>query len=542
LIQPAVIGSDAHAANVAELFAETVVRRPEAIALIQRTGATRRAVSFAALDAWSRQIAATLQAGPVARGEAVLFFAAPSIELYASVIAVLRIGAVAMFIEPSARTAMIDRACAMRAPRAFIGSPKAHLLRLVSPAMRKIPRKYVTRGWVPGATSLVSRAAGARIVPIAEVTEDAPALLTFTSGSTGRPKGAVRSHGILRAQLDALTASLAAREGTRELVSLPIVVLLNLANGAETILPDADLRSPGSIDPLPVLSQLAAEGATRVTASPAFLERLVDGARTSTDVAGERTRMTEIVTGGGPVFPDTVQRIIETWPAARVTSVYGSTEAEPIAHVRNDESTEDDLAAMRSGAGLLAGAPDQRVRLAIIAARWGSPIAPMSAADLEALTLSHSEPGEIVVTGAHVVRGYLGGIGDEETKFSVDGVVWHRTGDVGYLDQRGRLWLLGRADAVIEDSRGTLHPFAVECAARETLGVRRVAVMAHDGKRLLILESRAELSAEAQRAALDALAWARLDEVVTWRKLPMDRRHNSKVDYPAMRRLLARRR
>jgi acyl-CoA synthetase (AMP-forming)/AMP-acid ligase II len=166
----------------------------------------------------------------------------------------------------------------------------------------------------------------------------------------------------------------------------------------------------------------------------------------------------------------------------------------------------------------------------------------MSVADLEALTLSPSVPGEIVVTGAHVVRGYLGGIGDEETKFSVDGVVWHRTGDVGYLDERGRLWLLGRADAVIEDSRGTLHPFAVECAAREVLGVRRVAAMAHDGKRLLILEGPGEGSAEARRAALDALAWARLDEVVTLRKLPMDRRHNSKVDYPELRRLLARQR
>lgn len=534
------IRSDAGSANVAEAFAETVARRPDAIALIEGVGARRRAITFTALDAWSRQIAATLQAGPVSRGEAVLFFAAPSIELYASVIAVLRIGAVAMFIEPSAGTSMIDRACAMHAPRAFIGSSKAHLLRLVSPAMRAIPRKYVTRGWVPGATSLARRADDASDVAIARVTEGEPALLTFTSGSTGRPKGAIRSHGILRAQLDALTASVAAAEGTREVVSLPIVVLLNLANGAETILPEADLRRPAAIDPAPVLAQLAAEGATRVTASPAFVERLVDGARTPAD--GEQTRIAEVVTGGGPVFPDIVQRIVDTWPTARVTSVYGSTEAEPIAHVTTDERAEHDLAAMRSGAGLLAGAPDRSVRLAIIAARWGAPIAPMSAADLEAITHSTAVPGEIVVTGAHVVRGYLGGIGDEETKFSVDGVIWHRTGDVGYLDERGRLWLLGRADAVIEDARGTLHPFAVECAAREVLGVRRVAALAHNGKRLLILEGPDEQGTNAQRAVPDALAWARLDEVVTLRKLPMDRRHNSKVDYPELRRLLARRR
>jgi acyl-CoA synthetase (AMP-forming)/AMP-acid ligase II len=529
--------SDARSANVAELFAQTVARRGDAVALVERAGAPRRAISFEMLDAWARQIAATLEAGAVSRGDAVLFFAAPSIELYASVIAVLRIGAVAMFIEPSAGTSMVDRACAMRPPRAFIGSPKAHLLRLVSPAMRRIPRQYVTRGWVPAATSLAMRGGESPVAPIAHVTEDEPALLTFTSGSTGRPKGAVRSHGVLRAQLDALSASVAAAAGTRELVSLPIVVLLNLANGVETILPDADLRRPGSIDPVPVLGQLAAEGATRVTASPAFVERLVDGARTG--AAGERAPIAEVVTGGGPVFPDIVQRIVETWPAARVTSVYGSTEAEPIAHTTSDEREEHDLAAMRAGAGLLAGAPDRSVRLAIIAARWGSPIAPMRASELAALALSPSVPGEIVVTGAHVVRGYLGGIGNEETKFTVDGVVWHRTGDVGYLDDRGRLWLLGRADAVIDDSRGTLHPFAVECAARDVLGVRRVAAIAHEGKRLLILEGPAAPSPDANRAVLDALAWARLDEVMRWRTLPMDRRHNSKVDYPELRRRLA---
>ena len=531
-------GRAEESANVAELFAATVARRPDAIALIQDAGARRRAVSFAALDARSRQIEATLRARSLSRGEAVLFFAAPSIELYASVIAVLRIGAVAMFIEPSAGTAMIDRACALQPPRAFIGTPKAHLLRLVSRAMRAVPLKYVTHGWAPGATSLATSRAPST-APVTEVTSDEPALLTFTSGSTGRPKGAVRTHGILRAQLAALTASVAATEAMRELVSLPIVVLLNLANGAETILPDADLRRPGSIDAPRVLRQLAEEGATRVTASPAFLERLVESE--SGDI-GSRAPISEIVTGGGPVFPDIVRRIERAWPEARVTAVYGSTEAEPIAHISTDQHSESDLVAMRTRAGLLAGPPDPSVRLAIIRGRWGSPIAPMRADDFAALALPASSPGEIVVAGPHVVRGYVGGIGNEETKFSVDGVVWHRTGDIGYLDERGRLWLLGRADAVIEDSRGTLHPFAVECAARELLGVFRVAAMAHQGKRLLILEGATELSAVARAAAIEALAWARIDEIVTWRKLPMDRRHNSKVDYPAMRRMLARRR
>lgn len=51
------------------------------------------------------------------------------------------------------------------------------------------------------------------------------------------------------------------------------------------------------------------------------------------------------------------------------------------------------------------------------------------------------EIGEIVVTGQHVLKGYLDGRGDDETKFRVEEEIWHRTGDSGYLDEQGRLWL-----------------------------------------------------------------------------------------------------
>jgi acyl-CoA synthetase (AMP-forming)/AMP-acid ligase II len=527
-------------ANVAELFAASVRRRPQAVALVQGVGAARREITFAALDARARGMAACLVSDAVAPGDAVLFFAAPSIEMYAALIAVLRIGAVAMFVEPSAGLRALHDACAMNLPRAFVASPKAHLIRLISPVFRAIPRKYVLAGTVPRTTSLDRAGGGVCHDEIVARDADAPALLTFTSGSTGRPKGAVRTHGILRAQLDALTGAVAARAGTRELVALPIVVLVNLANGAETILPAADLRRPAAIDPVPVLEQMERHRATRVTAAPAFLERLVDDAARGRHAERVHPRVAEVVTGGGPVFPDVVARIAARWPAARITSVYGSTEAEPIAHVAAHDQTEEDVVAMRAGAGLLAGAPDPSVRLAIVPARWGAPIGPFTPRELQALARPAGESGEIVVTGAHVVRGYLGGVGDEETKFAVEGEIWHRTGDVGYLDARGRLWLLGRASAVIEDSRGTLYPFAVECAARDVLAIGRAVVVSHLGKRVLIVERRRGTPVLDSARELGALEWAHLDEIVTWPAIPMDRRHNSKVDYPAVRRRLAR--
>lgn len=517
--------------NVAELVGRAIAARPDGIALIDRHQGRDRLTTFASLDLQARRVAALLRAQGLSSGDPVLIFQPPTAELYVALVALFRIGAVAMIVEPSAGRQLLDDACRMHPPRALIATPRAHLLRLVSPALRRIPLSLSTGGWVPGAVRLHHAEQYAPDGSVAALTEDAPALMTFTSGSTGRPKAAVRTHGILRRQLEALVAGFAASAGELELVSLPIVVLVNLGIGAGSVLPDADLRRPGTIDAGPVLAQIARSRLSRITASPAFLERLADGCAMS---GRSFPAITQVVTGGGPVFPDIVARVRAMTPNARITSVYGSTEAEPIAHVRDDEVSAEDETAMRRGAGLLAGAPDRCVELRILAATWGTPIPPRSAAAFAAMSLPPGEPGEIVVTGDHVVKGYLHGVGDDETKFRVGGVVWHRTGDAGYLDDRGRLWLLGRASARIEDNRGVLYPFALECAARSSLGVRRVAAVQHRGRRVLLLGKDRSQPTPTSATIQQALAWAFIDAVVVWPSIPMDRRHNSKVDYPAV--------
>ena len=519
--------------NVALLLAGPLSARASAPALVERVGRRDRVTSFAELDARAWDAAARLAANGVGKGDGVLFFEHPSRELYAALIATFRLGAVALFVEPSSGRRTLDAACAMWPPKALVATGRAHLLRLVSPGVRRIPAKFVSSGWAPFAQSLaVRRPAQKDDRAVTQVHADAPALLTFTSGSTGQPKAAVRTHGILRAQLAALGA-IAAREGERDLVSMPIVVLINLASGAETILPDADLRRPGAIDPEPVRKQIAAHSATRATVSPALLERLTEGE------AGSLSALRTIVTGGGPVFPDIVARARRAAPLARIVSVYGSTEAEPIAHVRDDDVLADDMQAMQEGAGLLAGAVDECARIRIVPNTWGVPMRAMPARELDALALPSGNVGEIVVSGAHVVTGYLHGRGDEETKFRVDGVVWHRTGDLGSLDARGRLWLLGRASAAIQDSRGTLYPFALECSARMKRPGSRVAVVQSEGKRVLVVEA-ASLRESERAEWREALAWAHLDDVVSVERIPVDRRHNSKVDYPALMKLVAR--
>lgn len=540
--------------NIAEVLRDRSAAMEGVPAIIEPTGS----VTFAELDRRSASIAAQFAAAGVGAGDHALVICPMSIALYTVLIGLWRVGAVPVFLDPSAGRAHIDRCCRRVPPRAFVAVPRAHLLRMVSPALRAVPVQLSIDRWVPGARAIfVARGvavrcqadasdpvssgrevtrAGGMSVGICRCAPDTPALVTFTSGSTGEPKAAVRSHGFLLAQHRVLAGDLRLEAGQRDLSTLPIFVLANLASGVTSVIPDADLRRPGEIDPVPVLRQIAALGPTRVAASPAFLDRL---ARHAASLKQTIDRLEEIYTGGAPVFPGLLQRLHAAAPQARIVAVYGSTEAEPIAHVEWDAITSEDLCAMQSGAGLLAGRPVGAINLRILPDRWGEAIGPMSAPELDQRSLPAGQVGEIVVSGAHVLQGYLGGVGDTETKLRVGDRVWHRTGDAGYMDSSGRLWLMGRCSAKISDAQGELYPFAVECAALAAPGVRRCALVSRAGRRVLAVELE-PATGDVHGALETTLAWAHIAEVVRVRSLPMDRRHNAKVDYPALASLLDR--
>lgn len=521
--------------NLAHTLQAVSRQWPGVPAIVESRRGASRVTTFADLDLRSCRAARLLTDLGLKPGDAVLIFHPMSAELYVALLAVFRLGLVAMFLDPSAGREHIERCCALHAPKAFLGSTKAHLLRLFSPALRRIPVKLVA-GWpLPGATRW-SRAD--RLQPLADILDcsaDTPALLTFTSGSTGQPKAAVRTHGFLLAQHQVLADSLHLQAGDRDLATLPIVALANLGSGVTTIIPDADLRAPGRIDPGPVVRQMQAEKAGSSVASPAFFERLaLYCLEKRITLPGVR----KLYTGGAPVFPRLLDQMRQMAPNAEVVALYGSTEAEPIAHVARQEVSDDDLRAMLAGKGLLAGVPVASIRLRILRDRWGTPVGPLAPAQFDAACCRAGEPGEIVVSGAHVLRGYLHGRGDEETKFRVEGVVWHRTGDAGYLDESGRIWLLGRCVARIKDERGELYPFAAETAVYQDASVKRAALVAHHGKRILAIEYFDGQSKHDPESLRSSLAWTQLDEVRVCRRIPVDKRHNAKIDYPALYRML----
>ncbi|NJL06121.1 MAG: AMP-binding protein [Chloroflexaceae bacterium] len=519
--------------NLATLLLQQADKIPHTTAIIDARRQPATHLSYAELAAATARAAGVLHGCGLRAGDKTLLLIPMSAELYIALGAVLRLGMTVVLIDPAMGHERMQQCIRQVQPNAFIGTAAAHLLRLRLPALRQIPHHFSSDLPVLGARRLL-RGDTPAYAYIAPVASDAPALITFTSGSTGQPKATLRSHRLLLAQHAALHDSLDLVGGVVEFSSLPVFVLGNLAMGGTSLIPPGKLRHPARVVPAPLVAQIQRQGVRRIIASPALLERLGDYCQQR----GIRLEQVQaIYSGGGPVLPRLLRQMQQVAPHARITTVYGSTEAEPVAQIAVDDLGPTDWAQMAQGRGLLVGAPVPMIEVRIVP-DGGKPSLPAfaSRAAFEAHCLPAGCVGEIVVRGEHVLPGYLDAAQTQRAYFGVAGQRWYRTGDAGYLDGAGRLWLLGRCAARIRDAAGTLYPFSVEVAALHTAGIQRAALVQHAGRRVLVVQADARLVNAAALAALrERLAWARLDAVRQWAHIPVDARHNTKVDYARLR-------
>lgn len=508
-------------ANIVARLAARAATHPDRLAIVD----TAARLTFGELHERVARVASVLRAGGLVPGDRVLVFVPMSTELYVVLLGVLHAGGAAVFVDAWADRRRLAAAVDAAAPKVFIGSRKAQLLRLISRQVRKIPSSFT-----PG--QLISADAAAS--PVAHVSGDAPALITFTTGTTGAPKAAERTHGFLVAQHEALAAHLRLTESDVDMPTLPVFVLNNLAAGVPSVIPGVDPRRPADMEPRRVYGQILTEGVTTSSGSPAFYQRLAAWCEAS----DRQLPLRAVFTGGAPVLPPLAARLRDVVKGTAHV-VYGSTEAEPIAGITADEMVRT----AADGEGVCVGTPVSHVRLRIIRptdepieldAGWG---------DWE---VGAGEPGEIVVTGDHVLKRYVGDpLAERQAKIRHGDEVWHRTGDAARLDQQGRIWLLGRVrERHVRDGR-TWWPLPAEVRALSVTGVSHAAYVGMPGgdgqaRSVLCIEGDPEQRARLEAAARTAVAPWPLDEVRVLRTIPRDPRHASKTDLEALRALLKR--
>lgn len=501
-------------------------------AIIDTVNGCLRTLSFAELNCRVNQVAALLVQSGLRVGDRVFVGVPMSLELYVTLLALLKLGLAAVLFEPSLGKAEFERRLRALHPAGLIAGRRACLIgAAASSEIRRIPVKIVLGAGVPGTRNWYD---ARKLVPhtaYAPISADTPAIITLTSGSTGVCKAGERTHDFLRAQYEAIQSNLGLRAGSVEFLTLPLFALANLAAGATSVLPDTAAPRPADLNPMQVVGQIEGTRAGRILVPPALLAKLLDFRASHTHAL---RRVEQVFTGGGPAFPGLIDRFDALMPHAVLHMIYGATEAEPIAAITSAQIDASDRAAMRRGAGLLAGYPVPQIQCRILAGDPAGNNALCTGCYGEtALAAAHIR-GEVIVAGPHVLPRYLDPDANRLSKVGVGGTLWHRTGDAGVLDDRGRLWLLGRCAA----SDGRVYPFEVEARARECPGVTQAAFTSVNGRGVLAVQPHSGATPRSRASLVRMLQNLPVDEVKLLRRIPMDIRHASKVDYPALTRKL----
>ncbi|MFF9752958.1 AMP-ligase [Streptomyces sp. DH-12] len=508
-------------------LAARLAGRPDGLALVTCRGGASREVGRGELLRGCHRIARALREAGVRPGHKAVVMTRDAHDLTAVTYALGVLGAVPVLIEPRAE---VGRCLEDVAPDVFVGEALAHLGRRVLRWGRPHVRIPLVTGPVPvpGVRRLVTAAPDAGpVTPPAPYEPDADdtALIAFTSGSTGRPKGAEYRLSTVAGQLDALTALIGPRPDDVLLAGFLPIALLGPLLGPVTVVPAVDHLAPARTRPREVVGPVLEHRATVVLASPAVLTLL---ARHCVRHGVRLPSVRQVLSFGAPLRVGLAEALRAVVPDdAEILSVYGATECLPVSSIGDHELRDTRTAPPAGHAGTCLGRPLPGVRARIL--------------DADA-----TGAGEIAVGGPTVSPAYHGRPDADAAAKSVTGEgLLHRTGDLGRIDDEGRLWFLGRRAHLVtgvDTDTGaafTLAPEDLEATADTAPGVRRTALVGVGTARRELPVLCVELLPSVARAG----ALAAVREVVRGHPdghrvgafllhpgFPTDPRHNSKTD------------
>ena len=511
------------------------------------------------LDRESDDIGNGLASVGIRRGLRTAVMVRPSRELFALTLALFKLGAVPVMVDPGIGLRRLGRCLNEAEPEAFIGVPAAQAARLLLGWGRKTLRISVTVGrpalfadWT--LRELTARGRTIEPLSVAETAPDDLAAILFTSGSTGPPKGVLYRHRNMAAQIEAIRGLAKIEPGEVDLPTFPLFALFDPALGMSAVVPDMDPTRPGEVEPTRIIDAAEEFGATNLFGSPALLETV---GRYGEAKGVKLTTLRRVVSAGAPVPPETMARFLRMLPSdAEVFTPYGATECLPVSCISSREVLRETAARSDAGEGTCVGRPVPSVEVRILQIDDG-PIDHWRS-DLE---LPQGAIGEITVRGPQTTTGYynrpeaerLAKIRDMHSEER-----WHRMGDVGFIDEQGRIWYCGRKADRVRTGAGTLYTARVEGVYDVHPLVRRTALVGvpcdpapttAQQEPVLCVElltgvgrgRRAEVVRELRALGAKNPETRDIETFLFKKRFPVDIRHNAKIDRAALARWATRR-
>jgi len=473
-------------------------------------------------------------------GTKTLILVPAGTDFFVLTFALLRIGAVPVMIDPGMGIKAMASVLSDLAPEAFIGTTKAHLLRLFYPSLFKKVKIKITTGTIffgrlRRLKDLINDNPG-QYPPHLNDPNDMAAIF-FTSGSTGPAKGVIYTSGMLKNQIEITKSQFKIGSDETDLCTFPLLGLFAICHGNSSVIADMDMLHPAKLDPVKIIRNIIDFGCTQMFGSPMILNKL---AEYSIQREIKLPSLKKIISAGAPVHRNILESFRQMVPNdTEIHTPYGATEALPVTDITASELLGIYSDGSAYGDGICIGNPVEPIDVKIIEIT-DKPIVIWEKAKL----LPVNEVGEIVVKGPWVSPGYfkeydadiLSKIRDVKTHET-----WHRMGDLGKIDNHGRLWFYGRKSHRVTTPDSTLftipcesvfnqHPHVVRSAlvgvGLNGSGIKRPVICIqlksgyHPTKKLI---------QELIEMGSSAMITKGISDILFKKEFPVDPRHNAKI-------------
>ncbi|MBL0713226.1 MAG: AMP-binding protein [Desulfosarcina sp.] len=530
--------------NIAYRLQHTAARMPSKRAVVYPAGHDRRGriayshLTFEQLNCESDGLARGLEKAGVGRDTKTVLMVKPGIEFFVLIFALFKVGAVPVVVDPGMGLGRMLRCLESTSPQAFIGIPAAHVVRVFCPRFFRSVQTSVTVGrrlfW-GGATleGLIQRP-WQPYAPAPTQRHETAAIL-FTTGSTGPAKGVVYTHGNFDAQIQQIQDHFDIGDDEIDLPTFPLFALFDPALGMTAVIPDMDPRKPALVDPEKIIRPIIDHGVTNMFASPALLNRV---GRFGRQHHLRLPSLRRVVSAGAPVSPANIAQFVSMLSEeAEVHTPYGATEAVPIVSIGSQEILSETRPLSEQGYGMCVGRPLRHTEIRIV--RISDDPIPAWDDDLQVVA---GEIGEIIVRGDLVTHHYYRNRqADARTKIKDGDTIWHRMGDLGWQDHKGRIWFCGRKNHRVIRSDGDMYTIPCEAIFNNHPRVLRSALVGigapPDQEPVICIECHPDTPAgNSDRLARELRELAAANPLTTAiRKVlfhpgfPVDIRHNAKI-------------
>lgn len=450
--------------DVAELVADAADASPDRLALVEATG---RRMTWTELDDEVGRVATGLGDAGIVAGYRVLLAVGNRIEFVTTYLGVLRAHAVAVPVNPRSTAGELARMIADSGSRMVIADADAVTAVRAAVALVEgllagesngldpdlLSRAVVPRVVVIGGTQQPAdrsydglRASPARPIPPRQ-DDEGLAVLLYTSGTSGRPRAAMLTHRALLANIDQVAQVEPPMINADDVVLgvLPLFHVYGLNAVLGSVLRHrATLLLVDRFDPHHTLDVIGSHGCSVVpVAPPVFAHWLQIG-----NLAQRLGAVRVVLSGSAPLAAEAIDAFTEQTQIP-LHQGYGLTEAAPVV-------TSTLCSAERQSGSVGAALPGIEIRLI----------------DETGKRPEGSDPGEIEIRGANLFSGYW-----PDGSGGPDDQGWWPTGDVGFLDETGNLFLVDRVKELVIVSGFNVYPVEVEDVILEVDAVTDAAVI-----------------------------------------------------------------